>query len=412
MRRDTERGGVARLSRRGFLRAVSLGGSAAVLAACQAAAPSAPKAAPPAAQPAPPAGSQPAPAAAAKPAPAAWEAQWNALVEAAKQEGTVVVSGPPTPEVRTQLGAAFKNRFGIELEYLGGRTSELMARLKVERAAGQYTVDAMVAGAQSAYTDAYPEKMLARIPPVLIHPDATDPTKWIKGSHWYMDPEQQYILRISNYASLSLTTNTQFVRAEDITGFRDLLKPEYRGKISVYDPIRPGTGWNTANYLLRTLGEDYVKALYQDQQPGVSNDNRVLADWMARGRYPISLGLGTDEIERLRKDGFPIVARRDFADAAGIVTAGFGLVMLLDPAPHPNAAKLFVNWMAMKEGNEVYNRAQVSASTRNDVDNSWAPEYVIPSPGVDYFDTYDWDFTVNSRAPEEIARLQRLTGQQ
>jgi iron(III) transport system substrate-binding protein len=247
---------------------------------------------------------------------------------------------------------------------------------------------------------------------VLIHPEATDPSKWIKGAPWYMDPENQYILRISNYASLSLTTNTQFVRAEEITGFRDLLRPEYRGRISVYDPIRPGTGWNTANYLLKTLGEDYVKALYQDQQVGVSNEYRVLADWMARGRYPISLGLGTEEIERLRKDGFPIVARRDFADAAGIVTAGFGLVMLMQPAPHPNAAKLFVNWIAMKEGNEVYNRAQMSVSTRRDVDNAWAPDYTIPAAGVDYFDTYDWEFTVNSRAPEEIARLQRLTGQQ
>ena len=66
----------------------------------------------------------------------------------------------------------------------------------------------------------------------------------------------------------------------------------------------------------------------------------------------------------------------------------------------------------MKEGNEVYNRAQMSVSTRSDVDNAWAPDYTIPAAGVNYFDTYDWEFTVNSRAPGEIARLQRLTGQQ
>lgn len=398
--------GDGRLNRRGFLRALTLGGSAALLAGCQsqAAPPSSPAAA------SKPASAPGAAATSGSQAPAGWQAQWDALVEAAKQEGTVVVSGPPTAEVRTQLAGAFKRRFGIDLEYLGGRTTELMARLKVERAAGQYTVDAMVAGAQSAYTDAYPDKMLAPIPPVLIHPEATDPTKWLRGSQWYMDPDNQYILRITNYLSLTLATNTEFVR-DEITSFRDLLKPEYRGKISVYDPIRPGTGWNTANYLLHTLGEDYVKALYQDQQPGVSNDYRMLSDWMARGRYPISLGLGSEDIERLRKDGFPITPRRDFADAAGIVTAGFGLVMLLQPAPHPNAAKLFVNWIAMKEGGEVYNRAQMSVSARTDVDNAWAPEYSVPVPGVEYFDTYDWNFTVNARVPEEIARLQRLTGQ-
>jgi iron(III) transport system substrate-binding protein len=394
------RRGLTRFSRRGLLRVFALGSGTALLAACQS---------PPA--PTPPAASGPAPASGGGQAPADWEARWNALVDAAKREGTVVVSGPPSPRVRTDLPAAFKRHFGIDLEYLGGRTTELMARLKSERAAGQYTVDAMIAGAQSAYTDAYPDKMLAPIPPVLIQPEATDPSKWIKGAPWYMDPDGQYILRITNSASLSLATNSDYIRPDEITGFRDLLKPMYRDKISVYDPIRPGTGWNTANYLQRVFGDDYIKALFQDQQPGVSNDYRVLGDWMARGRYPISLGLDSEEIERLKTDGFPIVARRDFSDAVGIVTAAFGLVMLLEPSPHPNAARLFVNWIGMKEGNEVYNRAQLSVSTRTDVDNSWAPDYTIPAPGVNYFDTYDWDFTVNARAPEEVDRLRRLTGQ-
>src|SRR2546421_376301 len=220
--------GVAQLSRRGFLRTLALSGGAAGLAACQSQT-----------SPAPAPAAGPAPASGASPSQAGWEAQWNALVEAAKREGTVVVSGPPSPEVRTDLGPAFKRRFGIDLEYLGGRTTELMARLKSERAAGQYTVDAMIAGAQSAYTDAYPDKMLAPLPPVLIHPEATDPSKWIKGAPWYMDPEGQYILRITNSASLSLATNSEYVRPDEITGFRDLLKPAYRDKISVYDPIRP-----------------------------------------------------------------------------------------------------------------------------------------------------------------------------
>ena len=388
-----------RLTRRGFLRTLALGGGAAALAACQSSAPAA----------GPGAGS--APASGAAQAPAGWEARWNALVEAAQREGRITVSGPPTPEVRTELPAAFKRRFGIDMEYLGGRTTELMAKLKAERGADQYTIDAMIAGAQSAYTDGYPERMYAPIPPALIHPEATDPAKWIRGAPWYMDPDQQYILRLANYVSSAIAVNTEYVRAEEITAYRDLLDPKYRGKISVYDPIRPGTGWNTANYLLRVLGEDYIKALYQDQQPGISNDNRVLADWTARGRYPISLALGSDEIERLRKDGFPIAVRQDLPDAPGYVTAGFGLAMLMDQAPHPNAAQLFVNWVAMKEGNEVFNRAQVLVSTRTDVESAWAPPYIIPRPGVDYFDTYDWDFTVNSRAPEEVARLRRLTGQ-
>jgi iron(III) transport system substrate-binding protein len=386
------------MTRRRFLLTLAFGTGAALLAACQQQGPVAP------AKPDAVANKT-----AAK-AQADWEKRWNDLIAAAKQEGKLVMSGPPTPEVRKEVPEAFKRRFGIDVEYIGGRTTELMSRLQSERKVGQYTLDALVAGAQSLYTVAYPDKMLDPIPPVLVHPEALDGTKWMGGRPWFMDPEQQYILRLANYVSSLLAVNTQFVKAEEITTYRDLLDPKFRGKVSAYDPIRPGTGWNTANYLLSTLGDDYIRSLFQTQQLGVSNDNRQLSDWMARGQYPVSIGLGSDEVERLKTDGFPVAVIRDTPDVPGYVTAGFGLAALMNQPPHPNAARLFTNWIAMKEGNEVYCRNQVIASVRTDVDNGFAPQYVIPRPGVKYFDTYDWDFTVNSRRPEEVERLKQLTG--
>ena len=386
----------ARLTRRRFVHGVALGAGAALLAGCQGQAPAA----------APTTGQAPGGAGVSPEV----EQQWNALVEAARREGTVVFSGPPTPEVRRELPAAFKRRFGVEMEYLGGRTGDLMSRLEAERDSGQYTLDAMVAGAQSSYLVGYPKKMYDPLLPALIHPEATDPTKWVGGRIWFMDPEQQYILRLSNYVSSNVVVNTEHVRPEEIQSWRDLLDPRYRGKISVYDPAVGGTGSVMAAYLLRMLGEDYVRALYQTQQPGVSREDRQLADWMARGLYPISLGLSTAEIETLKKDGFPVTVLKGFPEAPGYVTSGFGMASLINNAPHPNAAKLLLNWLAMKEGNEVYNRAQVIVSVRTDVDNSWAPEYIIPKPGVEYFDSHDWYFTHEARNPEELAKLRRLTG--
>ena len=390
-----------RVSRRAFLSTAALGG-AAWLVGCQAPAPAAPAASSPAA------GAASAPGSAA--ASGGWQAQWDALVQAAKAEGLLVMSGPPTPEVRTAVPAAFKQRFGIDVEYVGGRTTELVPKLKAERLAGQYTLDVMIAGAQSLYADIYPEQMLDPMPPAWIHPEIADPSKWVVGRPWFMDPEGQHILRLANYVSSAIAVNREFVSPGEIKSYHDLLDPRYTGKVSVWDPIRPGTGWNTANYLLHVLGDDYIRGLYQGQSVGVSADGRQLADWLARGRYPISLGVGSDEIQRLQKDGFPIEALREMADAPGYVTAGFGLAVLVNRAPHPNAAKLFANWIAMKEGSEVFNRAQVLVSTRTDVENTWAPEYIVPRPGVPYFDTYDWEFTINGRKPEQVERLRRLTG--
>lgn len=264
-------------------------------------------------------------------------------------------------------------------------------------------------GAQSLYTTGYNNRMYDPIPPVLIHPEAIDSSKWITGRIWYMDPEQQYILRLSNYVSTFITVNTDEVRAQEIAMWKDLLDPKYRGKISVYDPTRPGTGWNTAQYLLKEFGEDYIRSLYQGQQPFVSSDSRELADRMARGTYPLSLGLGSDNVERLKGEGLPIMAVHNLADAPGAVTAGFGLGVLLNRAPHPNAAKLFINWMATKEGQTTWHESENTVSIRTDLENAWAPDYTVPKPGVDYFDTYDWDFTVNSRSAEGLERITRLT---
>lgn len=380
------------LTRRQFLRGATLVGGA-LLVGCQ----------PPTAGP---------PTGAGLPARtgAPWEREWDELVAAAKREGTLVLSGPPTPAVREDLPRAFRSSFGVEIEYLGGRTGDLMTRIEAERAAGQYTVDALVSGAQTLYLRAYPQGMLAPIGDLLVHPEATDPTKWVTGKPWFSDPDGKYILRLSNQVTTVVATGEQFVKASDIRAWRDLLDPRYRGRISVYDPTVSGTGQNTAVFLLRSFGDDYVRTVYRDQQPGVSRDERQLADWLVRGTYPVTLGLGAAELEPLRADGFEVGVSANLPDATGLVTAGFGQLAVFDPAPHPSAAKLFANWMAMKEGSEVYNRTQVNVSTRTDVINAWAPDYSIPKPGLQYLDAFDWNYVQEARNPEEVERIKRLTG--
>jgi iron(III) transport system substrate-binding protein len=408
-----------RVSRRTFIGLIGLGGSAILISACQSAGPppspttakpAAPTSAPATAAPKAEAPAPAKPATEAKPAAAAadWKQQWDTLVDAAKKEGTVVVSGPPTQAVRQELPKAFKERFGFELEYLGGRSGDLMTRLKSERAAGQYTLDAMIAGATTLYTQAYPEKMLDPIRPQLFVPEAADGSNWRRGSLWFMDPEDQYILRLSNQQSLQIAVNSQFMDPKEITSWKNLLEPKYKGKISVYDPTVSGPGSNTGAYLIQTLGDEFFRGLYRDQDPGISREERQLADWLARGQYPITLGLGAAELEPLKNDGFPIVVVRDLPEAAGTISAGFGLVALVNKPAHPNAAKLFVNWMAMKEGSEVYNKAQVTVSNRTDINSTWAPDYTVPKDGVSYFDTYSWEFTNSERSPESLERVKRL----
>ena len=323
---------------------------------------------------------------------------------AARREGKVVVAASPHAEVRKTLPSAFEQRFGIALEYLGGRSSDTIARLQAERQAGTSTIDVLLSGIDGLANVLYPGKMLDPLRPALTLPEVLDTSKWKKGKLWFMDPEEKYILRLFNVVSAHFHINTQHVNPMEFRSAKDLLNPKFRGKISVTDPtITTGSGSSTAPLLYREFGEDFIRRLYIDQRPAVTDNPRDLVDWLARGTYPISLTVGRGDVRRLKEAGFPVMTFFSLPDLDTRVTAGNGLMALLNRAPHPNAARVFLNWIASREGLEVLSRAYLYATTRNDVDESFLLKEEIPQPGVTYFDSYDWEWTLNGE--EKAKRL-------
>ncbi len=320
-----------------------------------------------------------------------WEKEWNEILSAAKKEGRVVVMGSADPVVRRELPARFYKRFGIVLEYLGGRGSANSARLLIERRVGVHTVDAIFSGLSSQAV-LYQEKALDPIKPVLILPEVVDPSKWKQGKIWFLDPEEKYVLRLYNYLTTGgLSINTKHVKREEFQTVKDLLNPKWKGKISVRDPRRRGSGSVEATRFYRQFGEEFMKRLYVDQEPGISGERRQIADWLARGSYPVSFAVAIEDTMNMKKDGLPVDVI-PVPDMPSTLTAGNGLLGLLNSAPHPNAARVFVNWMASREGLEVLGRARYKPTTRNDIDESYAEDWVRPKPGVDYFDAYQWNF--------------------
>jgi iron(III) transport system substrate-binding protein len=331
-----------------------------------------------------------------------WEKEWNELLSRARREGKIVVAGWSDPNVRRELPARFTARFGIPVEYIGGRTGDHAARLRTERQAGLYTIDVVLGGIDSMATILHREKMLDPLKPSLILPEVTDPSKWRNGKLWFIDPEEIYILRLFNYVTGTIHINTQHVRPGDIRSVRDLIDPKWKGKISAHDPTVTGSGNTPARFYIQ-FGDEFVRRLYVDQKPVMSRDRRQMADWLARGTYPISLDASSDDVRRLQSEGFPVMTLYRLPDLAGMIAGSFGLAALMNRAPHPNGAKVFLNWLASKEGLEVYARAGGTVPARNDIDaSSFVPEEEIPLPGANYFDTYDWQYTVMER---EKARL-------
>ncbi len=206
------------------------------------------------------------------------------------------------------------------------------------------------------------------------------------------------MLRLFNTAGPNFYVNTQVAKPSDFHSVHDLIDPRWKGKISAHDPTVPGTGSNQAARFYVQFGEDFVKRLYLDQKPGIARDRRQITDWLLRGNYPIAIDAERDEVERLKKEGLPVDAVYNLPDMPGTVTAGVGEVAVMDHAPHPNAAALFANWIASKEGLEVYSKSRGEAQTRNDIDEArFLPPEIIPVPGVSYIDTFEWEFTVTTK---------------
>ena len=326
-----------------------------------------------------------------------WQKQWDETLAAARKEGKVVVIGSPDPVMRNQLIPDFIKKYGIQVEYLVGSSSQLAARIQTERSSGIYSVDVYLSGAGTTVTTLYPAKMLDPIKPMLIHPDVTDGKKWKRGAPSFIDPEGQYIMMLFSTVNDTLLINTDFVKPEEMKHVNDLINPKWKGKIVSEDPRLGGSGANTAVHLYVGMGPDYVKKVYIDQKPTFSRDRRQLTDWLARGTYPICLTCRIDDAKALIKEGFKLHEVFELEGIANRVNSAPLLMTYANKAPHPNAAKIFINWFAGKEPLEKYSRDYEAVTLRTDTDESFLDPRMIPKPGVQYPDDTEFEWLLHGR---------------
>jgi iron(III) transport system substrate-binding protein len=331
----------------------------------------------------------------------------NALIAAAKIEGGLVLDGPPNDKARQGLLNGFQAAYGIPISYVDSGSSSSSARIRAERAAGKYVLDIFLSGADAACLTFLPSGWLDRVEPVLIAPDVLDHRKWKDGHLWYED-DAHTILHVLSTVAPGLAINTKYVKRGDVSTWKALLDPKWQGKIIAKDPLTYGAGSQLPSYFYLTFGPDYVKKLYGSQQPVLSRNGRQAMQWLADGSYPILLGPDTAEMISFRGLGYPIEAVLP-ADGPGMLNCGWGLLCLMNKAPHPNAAKLFVNWFAGRAGQESFANATQSVSLRTDVKYDGVPDFLFPQKGVSYMDTSDWKF-VTEQHQSAMTKVQELLG--
>lgn len=311
-------------------------------------------------------------------------AQWQQIVAAAKKEGKVVVSIPAGAELRKSLKEVFEKRYGIELELFTGRGAAVAKKIADEFRAGLRLTDVHTGGSAPIIFGL--AGMLEPVEAQFILPEVREVKNWW-GGHMYVDKPKRYGYSFLAFVQDALWYNSDLMKPEELRSLDDLLHPKWQGKIGYSDPRRGGAGQGNWTFLWKTKGEEFLKKLVQ-QNLLIMAEERPLAEALAKGTVALTIGLDIDNFVSFVKAGLPVKPLPQLKDGIYPVTGSGVLAVIKDP-PHPNAAKLFVNWLLSKEGQETYQNAIGEPTRRLDVEVPKEPYAVRPAREFMSVEQYD-----------------------
>ncbi len=146
---------------------------------------------------------------------------------------------------------------------------------------------------------------------------------------------------------------------------------------------------------------DFSHRLRQEWLIATSADN---LSGLLRVSYAIVLAPSDTALQQLRQRGLKFDVLAEFKDYGSYTTASSGAAMLINQAPHPNAATLFLNWVLGREGMAAWSKAMNHAVQRLDVPTDHLPPYVVPKPGVKYWISDSEENVLRSAEEEKILK--------
>ncbi len=331
---------------------------------------------------------------------------WDKTLAAARKEGkVVVVLGGGASRRYRPVFQFFEDKFGVRTVISTGGGRKQADRLLAERGAGKYKVDIFMVGPTTGNTRLIPNGVADPIKPLLFLPDVVDQSLWYKGRHYYSDPEEKYIFALSGAADLtplSVRFNTDKLPVKEAkkidSMWRFLDKKRFAGQIVACPPTIAGAGGSYFTVQVHPdLGEKYLRGFF-DPELDVKfiRDFRQVADGVARGKYTMAIFVGSagQDIDRLGDVGLPVASLQEILERPlkerptlqG--TGSSSTILVVNRRPHPNAAKLFVNWFLSKEGQTVMHTKSgrsPSPTFRVDVTEMGKVHKAdMRRPGVDY----------------------------
>jgi len=255
----------------------------------------------------------------------------SANVDAGKKEGKVVVYGSVVPQAMDGLHQAFKKKYGIEVDYWRGSSTQVSERALTEWRAGRPGFD-IAEGNRGVQLIMKSEGLFQKfIPPASEKFPAQYKEKDGLITPWRVLP-------------ISILYNTELVKAVDLPKtFDDLLNPKWMGKISIPDPTRHTTTAQFLWNLEKFKGDkwlDYVRALAK-QKPILVESLAPVTTTIIKGEAVV----GITYIKYIKQYKGPVnyIPMDKYLTDPNYLSLGA-------KSAHPNAAKLYIDFACSIEG--------------------------------------------------------------
>ena len=295
---------------------------------------------------------------------------WEEVVAAAEKEGKLTILGPVIQPYRQSIERFQAAYPKIKLQYTGVTSPEFEARIRSERRVNRHLWDLTIQGfSGSAYTQQLPDGWYDPIRPLIVDKNVLADENWLGGfAAGFLDKQQQYVFAFQAGKQNNLNIDRSKISEAELGSLEDLLDPKFKGKIAILDPRTRGSG-HLITLLQTVLGSEKAEQFLREQQPVIASTNRQLADWVAQGAYPITSGLSPSEVATLKEQGLAqSVQALQTPPQHTAWSPGWGVIALLNKAPNPNAAKVFVNWFLSQEAQADWAKRGFVNSRRTDVE--------------------------------------------
>jgi len=281
---------------------------------------------------------------------------WDNIVSAAKKEGRVTVySANPGAPQHVAIAKLFEARYGIHVDILEGVPNALQERIRTEVAMNSVIADMTHFGANVQY-------LMHHQGLLTPHGDAPNFSKTT------LKPtvDEDIPIFVNAYGIL---INTDLVAESDQPkSWLDLLDPKWKGKMLFYDMSRSGSGSSVFGVLQDTFGTAFHEKLARQEPQFFGSTSREGQRRIARGEYALSMPFVTADMSAM--EGLPV---KGIVPKEGLPYTLFS-VAAVKGAPHPNAARLLMNFFLEPEAQLVYARSGFPIALRgleNEVPEKW-----------------------------------------